>query len=454
MVTQAFRMFPSAVLALLLAGAPSAVRGQVNFKPLERGDYTEVEERIISVRGLEVGLDYALTLENREYSGLPAGGKGTNHLQDLRLRLQTTLHRDIALHLTLGPNQHNMQNGDLRVEEVRQGSDGRLRDSQPTTLGLRESYLRYGFNPRSFILLGKHELSLGDRQGKIFNAIVPAYTFDCQAGTWCMPFGIGFLGKRAGDAVYHWGLQFNAWDEYANGQQDKLSVEIFRIIYLEQQVPLGKNLGPTNYNPDYSSANPATAPLSSQLLDSKGIPVTYDARKENYYGVRWDFRSGRFYWNGDATGHQGQRLYHSEGTEAVFKVRARAGETELGMRWSTGQAGLRMMTASGDPYEDSSSSASYLRHLRGYHEITPGSYSGTRLYFNGGDSEVDQGAGLGHSISNTRLVGLVLRIGDPENRQVSYNTGLYQLQLNQNILNRQGLPVSKIGLEWDNMLVW
>jgi len=444
------------LIAATLLCAPflsTPVLAQVNFKPLERGEYNEVEERVISVKGLEAGLDYALTVENREYKGLPPGGEGTRNLQDIRLKLKTTLHRDVALHLTLGPTLNNLQQADLRAGQAPESSDGRLRDAQPTTLGVRESYLRYAFNPRSFMLLGKHELSLGDRQGKVFNGIVPAYTLDCQAGTWCMPFGAAFIGKTSGDSIYHWSLQYNAWDEVTDGLRNTLSVEVFRVIYQEKKVPLGKNLGPTAYNPDFDPTDPTTA-LPGQVLDSTPTPVTYDTGKDNYYGVRWDLQSGWFYWNGDVIGHQGSRRYFAENSERFYKVRARAGETEIGGRWSTGQVGLRLMTASGDPYIDTATSAGYWRHLRGYHEITPGAYTGARLYFNGGDSQVDQGAGLGHSVNNTTLIGLVFRADDAENRQISYHAGLYKLRLNEAIPGKLGTDVTDIGIEWDNMLIW
>ena len=432
--------------ALLLTASPAWA--QVNFKPLERGDFEEKNEIPFSVRGLEVGLEYALLVENLEYPGLPAGGEGTFNRQDIRLELKTVFHQDVSLHLMMGPTRNDMENGSLRAYS--EGEPGqRLTDSQPTQLGLRESYLRYRFNPNSAMLLGKHELSVADKRGKIFNAVVPAYTFDCQVGTWCMPFGVGFIGSQSGDAIYHWGLQYNAWNYGEKPLKNKMEVEVYRVIYLEHGVPLATNLGPGSFDPE----NP-DIPLEGQLTDS-GVPVYYDTRKDDYYGVRMEILAGWFFWDLDLLGHKGSRVYHSPSAEGQrYKVRAKAVESHLGVRWEGGRVGMHFLFASGDPYKDPASQESYLRHLEGYHEITPGSYKGTRLYFNGGDSQVDDGAGLGHSINNTGMLGLTFQVDDRATRQVSFKGGLYRLRYNHAVPGKNGNLIRDIGVEWDNQLTW
>ena len=149
-------IFLIAVTLFCLAGGFQAL-GQVNFKPLERGDYTEVEEKLIVLRGLEVSADYALRIKSDKNDDLPFQNRGTETFQDLRLRLKTLFHRDVAIHLTLDLGKGDFADSSLRESEL--DDRGRLINSQSTGVNAREAYLRYKFNPKSNILFGKHEIS-------------------------------------------------------------------------------------------------------------------------------------------------------------------------------------------------------------------------------------------------------------------------------------------------------
>ena len=455
-----------ATLALLLTVAP-AWGQQPNFKPLEQGDYTEVEQRVMIARGLEVGAEYALRVLSTHYPDLPPELDGTNTKHDLRLTLNTVFHTDVQVHLTLELGETDFSA--TRMREADTSVQGRLNDSLPTSISAREAYLRYNFNPRSGLIFGKQELSLGDRLGKTFNALVPGITFDCQAGTWCMPFGYAIIGSHNADAIVHWALTYNAWDEQNAGQQDALKVEIFRLRYHEEDVPLGRNLGPARFNPDDPDNLNGTAD-PSQLLETTGTPapVYYDASQQDYYGFRVTWLGGPFFANLDATAYRGQRKYHLcdfgtctpgflelTGQDVTPRgVKGSAVETSLGWRFAAGRLGLRAMSATGDKYTAYSNGQDYNRDLIGYYEITPGTYGGTRLWFNGTNSSVESGAGLGHSVNNTRLVGLFLEIEDREQRKLGYSGGVYRLSYNNPILNTAGEEVADIGVEWDNVVSW
>ena len=56
---------------MIMWGGP-ALAQIVNFKPLERGDYEEEEEKLIILRGLEVSADYAIRIA-RELCGTRIG---------------------------------------------------------------------------------------------------------------------------------------------------------------------------------------------------------------------------------------------------------------------------------------------------------------------------------------------------------------------------------------------
>ena len=456
-----------------LVGWPGAARAQqLNFKPLERGEFTEVEERVMVARGLEVGADFALSLRSNHQQYLPPELEDTDLAHDLRLKLNTVFHRDVRLHVTL--ELSNQTFNDLQLHTAPADARGRLADAQPLALSLREVYLRYNFNPRSGLILGKQELSLGDRRGKVFTALVPGATFDCQAGTWCLPLGVARVGPYNSDAVTHFALQYNAWDIDEPQGRRKLAVEVFRIRYDEGNVPLGTNLGPATFDPADPDTNAGALP--GQLLNgSAGAPVYFDAARQDYFGFRVDWQSGAWFVNFDYTGYRGERRYHEYDTfgsgpanfldlsaeqVTTHTVSGNAIEAEIGWRFdANGHVGLRLMNASGDEYQDYAASTQdfaqdYNRGLSGYFEIVPGSYTGTRLWFNGANTRVELGSGLGHSINNTRLVGVFMNWADPDKRRLGYSGGLYQLSLNHPIPDSDNVMQDAIGLEWDNMLTW
>ena len=208
------------------------------------------------------------------------------------------------------------------------------------------------------------------------------------------------------------------------------------------------------------------------MTDKDGRAIYYDANGQNYAGLRANWLYGPLFWNLDYASDQGARLYHlyreptggivgspayADGTGSSRARKIISGytwETELGYRWLQGRTGLRFMTASGDNAQGSENGQSYLRVLEGYHEITPGSYRGTRLYFNGGDSDVELGGGLGHSVNNTNLLGLFIDLDYPEDKKIGYQGGVYQLRKNRAVRNQEGNLRDNIGIEWDNMLIW
>lgn len=231
-------VLPALLSLPLLFWATFATAQIVNFKPLERGEYTEEEERLTILRGLSVSLDYAASLERAKYEELTDEEEKTAFSQDFRLTLRSVFHRDIEFLLSIEPGRRRFEGTEFRQ---RSEEEGKLSETQSTSVNLREAYLRYRFNPGSGLILGKQELSIGDRRGKVFNGIAPAITYDCRVGTWCMPFGGIKIGRAPSDWILHWALEYTAWDDKNAGyNNDTFKVEIFRIIYTENNIPLGK----------------------------------------------------------------------------------------------------------------------------------------------------------------------------------------------------------------------
>lgn len=448
---------------LLAALGPRWAAAQANYKPLERGDFVEEEEVVHVLKGVEASLDYAIQFADLSANDLPGEDEETKFIQDIRLGLTTAFHRDVALKLVLEPFPEPLSDGNIRREP--RTERGRIAESQEIGINAREAYLRYNFNPRSGMLFGKQELSLADRRGKLFNAIVPAVTFDCEVGTWCMPFGAAKLNEGTADWLYHWALEYTAWDDAQPVLRSSLEVEIFRLWYTEKDVPLGKNNGPT-----YASEDPLIANFT-QATDDAGNPIYYDVHGHTVFGFRLNWEAGSFFWNFDWITSQGSRIYHrfrvpgqGIGGEMQFtsredlrrqrkKINGFAIESEIGLRGPLSHIGVRYMFADGDKSRPTGDGRDFLRGLGGFYELTPGSYRGTRLYFNGFDSEVDQGMGLGHSINNTILLGLFWEIDDPDGEKIGYRGGIYDLRHVHAVLDARGDKQRLIGVEWDNMLI-
>lgn len=453
-------------LGILTSSQPAS--GQANFKPLERGNYTEVEEKLIMLRGLEVSGAYGFRIRVNSTSELGLN-QGTDAHQDLRLNMKTVFHRDVAIHLNLEMGKGNFAESNLRENSsVKQGD---LQDGQTLAIMAREAYLRYKFNPRSALLVGKQEVSVGDNRGMIFSGIVPAITLECNLGTWCMPFEMAKVGPTSGDVLYHIGFRYTAWNHTEKNVPKKLEVEIYRINYKEGNIPLGRNLGPARFNPDDPINAAGKADASQYLENSIGkAPIYFDASGQNFYGINISWRKGAYFTEFNYLGNKGWRKYHTyrypfygvianldspaQG-QVIQLVKGTALEAEIGLDTPDVRYGLRVLNGSGDQYvPGAGSNQTFDRGLRGYFEITPGTYRGTRLYFNGAGSQLDQGAGLGHSINNTRMVGMFLDVNKKTKKTLEYSFGLYKLDLNEPILNTQGVYQSDIGLEMDNLLIW
>jgi hypothetical protein len=474
------------LIVLLSGGRLLRAQSQPNFKPLERGDLTEEEQKLLVIRGIEVSGDYAMRLSESLDKNMPNLDNQTLMNQDFRLHLDTVFNQDVSMRLTVQTATTNLDPTNLRATQT----DNRGTEANGLSLQLvaREAYLQYRFNPNSAINIGQFDLTLGDHNGKVFQGIASGIDFNCRVGTWCMPFGATKVGQGASDWIYHWALRYNAYDDQTDKGRRAFSAEIFRILYTESNIPLGGNLGPSTYDP----INPTVA-TRVQLTDdctsggcgtTSGNPIYFDANGYNYFGLNLDWQTPSFYATFDLTNAQGSRAYHlfrsaatgiasgpttSNGAEPILtneSIDGYATEVNMGYRWAAankGQLGFRYMTASGDENSlsvnssgqyVSPSGSSWQHGLTGYYEITPGTYRGTRLYFNGVDTQVDLGGGLGHSVNNKEVYGVYIDYTDQEGSHLGYSAGLYQINLHNSILNAAGFPVKNVGLELDNMLTW
>src|SRR5271169_346258 len=92
----------AALLAAVLAPTGAYAQG-LNFKPLERGDVQEADQRMVVVRagdgkefGLEVGGEFALRLLNDRAKRLEALDATSKLDEDFRLHINTWFHQDVS----------------------------------------------------------------------------------------------------------------------------------------------------------------------------------------------------------------------------------------------------------------------------------------------------------------------------------------------------------------------
>ncbi|MBF0286672.1 MAG: hypothetical protein HQM14_02545 [SAR324 cluster bacterium] len=487
-------LFLLLVLILLGWGGNSSIFAQSNFIPLKPGDLTEREDRWAFSPGLQLTGDYRIYATQKNSGKFPPNreeedGQDTLFFHhELRIQLRSTVNRNMSLNLEMETQQKPFQGGDLR-SQIQSDHEQNI-DAQITGVGARQAYLEYNSNPKNVFKLGKHYLNLGDRHGKVFSGVLTGISQNCKLGTWCYEIGAAKLGKHPADWLYFGSLSYPVFqvEDAANSTIHQLEVEVFRIFYTERDIPLGTLNIPTFENEamleelalahatDNDTQKQKTRALSRQFADRQGRPLFYDAIGQEYFGVRllWERKalSVRF----DVTANQGKRHYHLLRDEDGVRERPDLGENSIAFKSSdvakrslagvaselevsyqldNHQFGFRGMFATGDKekLDTDVDGDNFLRVLNSYYEIVPGSYQGTNFYFNGKRNSLESGTGLGHSISNTGLLGGWYR-WDLMETPFSYQTGLFQLKRMKPVFNEIGKQVTNIGVEWDHTFAW
>ncbi|MDH4120583.1 MAG: hypothetical protein OEV94_02620 [Deltaproteobacteria bacterium] len=455
------------VIMLGVAGfvlLPSAAHAQYNFTPLEKGDIQEQEDRVLVVQGLKAGGDYAFWAQISGDKELTAAQRALNFNQHFRLKLDSAPLRQADMHLTLEVLPSGLNSVSLR--SIPTAPSAPTNDGLNLALTAREAYFRWRFNPLSGLVMGKQALTLGDAHGKVFQGLTTGLSCECKMGTWDFPVSVARTGSDNGNWMTNIGFGYTAWEEgEAPGSRDRLKVSIFRLVYDESNVPLGKNLGPSVY----TAATPGTA-NSTQMADG-GTPnaVFYDVNGMEYFGLRVEWESGWFFLDTDVTSGQGKRKYHryrdpvtglptaALSTGNTYEIASVSGgvlQVETGIQGGVQKFSLQFLQANGDPYVDPATAGVYTRTLQGYYPITNNTFAGPRYYFNGFSSQVGDGTGLGNSISNTQVTGLVYTYDDPKDSKKKFLVGLYGLSLVQPTMDATLKPQKNLGVELDGIMTF
>ena len=469
-IIQLFPLFPVFIIFVFLntSGLASA---QSYFVPLERGDYTERKEHLILSPGVELSGDYRFRSSKLQSTLLPLSRAETNSPeelsfdQDIRLRLRSIVHRIISIKLELATDQDPFFQADIRNHRSSRTTSA---DSQAVNIYARQSYLELNRNPNDKKKIGKQEVNIGDRKGKVFAGILSGYSQRCKAGTWCYEIGGMKLSSAGGDWLYYFSLDYPFWHEvdFQGEVIDSYRIEIFRIKYTEHDVPLGQNNVPANRlssstltsleSGGFISGSICNNSLGEYALNSDCKPIYYNANEQEYFGLRMQWETSVWSVYVDVVSNQGNRdyfIYDDRHNLDKRKISGGAAEIELNWKKPGEQFSLIGMMASGDEQipDSNRSGVNYQRSLTGYFEIFPGTYRGTQFYFNGVSLDLNSGTGLGHSINNTQLGGFRYRYDIPETTAV-YRLGLYELKRVKPVLDLIGSKASMIGLELDNTI--
>ena len=455
------------------------VTAQTNFIPLERGDAVEREERLMFSPGVQLSGDYRFRSNWINSSQAPESRAGTNssvayaYDQDIRFTLRSNVHRTVSINLELSTEQDALYLSDLRANRSNRMWDP---ESQQVNVGARQAFLELNTHPRDRTRIGKQEVNIGDRRGKVFTGIVSGFTQLCTVGTWCYEFGAAKLSQRLSDWIYFLSLDYAFWnDRDSQGKAlDVFRAEIFRMKYTEHDVPLGRNNVPlqklssstistlenlTNSSggkTPFISGGSCHSDMSDYMVNSDCKPIYYYSHEYEYWGLRLVYESPSFEIYGDMIGSTGKRrhyVYDTPGTQTSSKINGIAGELEMSYTSGDHRYGFIAMMARGDKeiQDPNKEGLNYLRDLSGYYEIMPGTYKGTQFYFNGGSTELNSGTGLGHSINNTSMLGLRYNYDVPDSETL-YLGGIYQLKRMQDVYNKFGIPTKDIGLELNNTI--
>jgi len=456
-------------ILIILLNFRGYLLAQSNFIPLERGDHVERKEHLVFSPGLEFSGNYRFRSSKVRSTSPMVSRSETNSPeefsfdQDLRLHLRTIVHRTISLNLEIATNQEPYYQSDIRTSNTSRVSEA---DSQISNIYARQSFLEINRNPNEATKIGKHVINIGDRKGKVFYGILSGFSQRCKAGTWCYEIGGMKLSSADGDWLYFFSLDYPFWHESDSIGKviDSFRIEIFRIKYTEHDVPLGINNVPaprlkesslSSLESDgFNSGSGCNEILAKYTLNSSCKPIYYNVHEQEYFGLRMNWESANWSFYADIISNQGNRnyfQYNDRHNLDRMKISGRAAELELSWKRSGEKYTLMGMFAQGDEQlsDDTNSGTNYLRNLDGYFEISPGTYSGTKFYFNGGSPELNSGTGLGHSINNIQLGGIRYYYEIPETRMI-YRFGIYNLSHVKPVLNALGKKETNIGIEWDN----
>ncbi|MFH2128913.1 MAG: alginate export family protein [bacterium] len=433
---------------------------QQNYTPLKRGDYEIVEEDTRYLPGAKISGTYEAISADRRTGFLTGSAFGGRFYQDITLGFQSKINTNVSLNAKIGHKSSVVSEQD-RPYDTQYSSDAASNPGEDGfTLVFEEAYLEYNHNPNASLKIGKQYVNIGDRRGLIFEGEATAISQGCRIGTWCYSIGGARIGKSGSSGliwaqldypVYESGvLRPDPWGKKPTRQEKSFSVELFRIMYGGNDIPLAEYGGWTGEFSNNHDTSDDTATGSPVYFDNDGVEYIGFNLVWNHYdfdlNFTWSNMNGtRAYFYASPSSNRGSGLGEK-------KISGNAFLLDLGYKLSSDwKSTLRVFNASGTK-ADRDGQKIWEKDSKAYFEVQKGSFGDALIYFNG-----REGIGDGHSVANLSFNALKFAYRGKES---IYTVDLDLYQFNRTtpvFINQKGsqaITEKDIGIELDFRINW
>lgn len=453
----------SSILFFLFLSAASIhgdLSAQQYFEPLKRGEYEVVEEDTSFHPGAKISGSYEAYAGDRREGLVTGDSFGGKFYQDIELSIQSKINTNVSLNVTVGHQSPEVSEQDESYDTRDPSEKSTEESGGGFNLVFKEAFLQYDHNPNARLKIGRHHLLIADRKGLVFEGDASAISQGCRIGTWCYSIGGARLGEEGKAALFWASLDYpvyesgvvipDPWGEQRTRQEKSFSVEIYRVMYGGNDIPLAEYGGWTGrYSQHHDTADDTAA----------GDPVYFNNDGVEYIGLNIIWNHYDFDLNLTWSNLAGSRDYffknRNTGQGAALGSKAISGNAYLldaGYRLTEEwKSTLRIFSASGNDISNDTEKIWDI-DASAYYEVQKGSFGDALIYFDG-----KEGIGDGHSVANTSFLALKFSYRDQADK-VGAEVNLYQFTRTKPVLvNAKGeneRKSRKIGLELDTTVEW
>ncbi|NQU63370.1 MAG: hypothetical protein HQ517_03670 [SAR324 cluster bacterium] len=427
---------------------------------MKRGEFDVVDEKDRFNPGAKINGSYDASGVTRRKGFFAGDSIDGNIFQDISLNLQSKINTNVSLHLKLGHKSHvvSEQEPGYDTNYTSESSDSTSDDGFNVVLD--EAFLEYNHNPNASLRMGKQYIDIGDRKGLIFEGEVTAISQDCRIGTWCYSVGGARIGEEGGDSLFWAQLDYpiyesgilipDPWGKKPTRQEKSLSVEIFRIMYGGNDIPLAEYGGWTGKFSEHHDTVNGTVTGDRVYFDNDGVEYVGLNLVWNYVdfdlNLTWSNLSGdRQYFSVNPSDNLGSSIGSHAVSGSVYLL-------DLGYRITTDwKSTFRFFSGSGNEANNDGEKI-WESESKAYFEIKKGSFGDALIYFNGRN-----GIGDGHSVSNLSFYALKFAQRDKESNFM-VDLDVYRFSRTSSVfvnqMGQEGRKERNIGIEVDFRIDW
>jgi len=431
---------------------PALAEAQMAFTPLQEGEFEQKDDlkdppANLTLHGFyEAG--YFLPRESYWGNSLaPATSR-----QEMLLAIRSTFNENLSLNAHISNQKTLLNDQRLGYMSERESEWGTSREADGMTLHFKEAYLEYNHNPNAVLKLGYQAANPADGMGLVYQGIGSGITQRCRMGTWCYYIGALKLDTPENNTLFWGQLDYPIFETGVTTQDpwmgkrqvSSLNVEVFRVFYNGNHIPLSRYEG---WVAPYSDAH---------LQNENGKYISFDQRKTEYVGfnLKWNYYAFQLHQN-LITLHSTRNFYAVDANSDdrnFYPKRIKGGIlrrsdifTHLGEGW---RWRLERLDSPGTDHDTPAEEEWWKEDSKGYSEVQKGFFGDALIYLNGLDLSGD-----GHSVNNLEY----WRSGfDYATDRNDFRAKLdwYQFNYNKSVFNDQNRRISKVGHEYDLVLSW